>query len=333
MALTSKRKVNAENFKSEIRKRWDITDHGPIKWFLGFEIKRDRKSRTISINQRAYIEKMMERFSLTNAKRVSTPMEPNVHFSVDQCPSTVNQMARMKGVPYSEAVGSVLWPVVVSRPDAAYAIGILAQFIQNPGLAHWEALKRVITYLGWTKDYWLTFGGPSKMLVEGFCDADWASNKHRHSISGYSFHFGCGAISWSSKKQYIIALSSTEAEYIAQTHAAKEALWLRSFIDEVRGTGGGPITINCDNQGAIALAKDNKFHSRTKHIDLRYHFIREAVQDKKISVSYVPTDENVSDVLTKALARPKFQRFVKMLGLKAENMGEQRKGKTGEQGV
>ena len=150
---------------------------------------------------------MVERFSPTNAKRVLTPMEPNVQFSIDQCPSTPNQLARMKGVPYSEAVGSVLWPVVVSRPDVAYAIGVLAQFIQNPGLAHWEALKRLINYLGWTKDLWLTFRGQSKTMMEGFCDADWASNKHRHSISGYSFHFGCGAISWSSKKQYIIALS------------------------------------------------------------------------------------------------------------------------------
>jgi hypothetical protein len=111
-------------------------------------------------------------------------------------------------------------------------------------------------------------------------------------------------------------LSSTEAEYIAQTHAAKEALWLRSFVDEVRGGGEKPMLINCDNQGAIALAKDNKFHSRTKHIDLRYHFIREAVQDGKISVSYVPTEENVSDILTKAHAKPKFQRFVELLGLR-----------------
>ena len=259
-------------------------------------------------------------------------MVANVQFSLDQCPSTTNQLAWMKDVPYSEAVGSVLWAVVVSRPDAAYAVGILAQFIQNPGLAHWEALKRLITYLGWTKDLWLTFGGRSKTLVQGFCDADWASNKHRHSISGYSFHFGCGAISWSSKKQYIIALSSMEAEYIAQTHATKEALWLRSFVDEVRGTGGAAIMINCDNQGVIALAKDNKFHSQTKHIDLRYHFICEAVEDDKIRVRYIPTDENISDVLTKALAKPKFQCFVEMLGLRAEKMGEVKKEKTGEKG-
>ena len=171
------------------------------------------------------------------------------------------------------------------------------------------------------------------MLVEGFCDADWATNKHRHSISGYSFHFGCGAISWSSKKQYIIALSSTEAEYIAQTHAAKEAMWLQNFVDEVRGTGGAAITINCDNQGAIVLAKDNKFHSRTKCIDLRYHFIREAVEDGKIIVSYIPTDENVSDIFTKALARPKFQKFVEMLGLRDDSKEERRKERTGEKGV
>jgi len=153
-------------------------------------------------------------------------MDPSAQYSVDQCPSTPNQTAQMSRVPYIKALGSVLWPAVVSRPDIAYAVGILSQFVQNPALVHWDALKRVIIYLGTTKNHWLTFEGTSKMLVEGYCDADWASQKHRHSISGYSFHFGCGAISWSSKKQHIVALSSTEAEYIAQTHTAKEALWL-----------------------------------------------------------------------------------------------------------
>ena len=118
------------------------------------------------------------------------------------------------------------------------------------------------------KDYWLTFGGKSKKLVEGFCDANWASQKDRHSISRYTFYLGCGAIMWSSKKQHIIALSSMESEYIAQTHMAKEALWLWSFINEIRGQQNELVELHCDNQGAIVLTKDNKFHLLTKHIDL-----------------------------------------------------------------
>ena len=257
----------------------------------------------------------MEKFRLTGAKPVSTPMEPGAQFSVDQCPSTINQSAKMRGVPYSEAIGSVLWPVAVLRPDAMYTVGILSQYIQNPGPAHWEGLKWVINYLGSTKNLWLTFGGQKETLVEGFCNADWAGQKHRHLISGFSFHFGVGTVSWSLKKQHVIALLSTEAKYIAQTHVAKEAMWLKSFISEIRG-GEKPLTILCDNQGAIALAKDNKFHARTKHIDLRYHFIREAVEDGKITVKYILTDENVSDIFTKALPKPKFQRFVELLGLR-----------------
>jgi hypothetical protein len=261
---------------------------------------------------------MVEKFRLTNAKKVTTPMEPGAQFSKEQGPFTPTQAMQMQGVPYAEAVGSVLWPVIVSRPDAAFAIGILSQFIQNPGKAHWEGLKRVIVYLGSTKDFWLTFGGRGKSLPEGFCDADWAGQRHRHSITGYSFHMGLGAVTWSSKKQNIVALSSTEAEYIAQTHAAKEALYLRTFVAEICMKISNPVTINCDNQGAITLSKDNKFHARTKHIDIRYHFIREAVGDGKISVKYIPTDENPADIFTKPLAKAKFHRFAEMLGLRGE---------------
>src|ERR1700728_995295 len=127
---------------------------------------------------------------------------------------------------------------------------------------------------------------------------------------------GQGAVMWSSKKQHIIALSSTEAEYIVQMHAAKEALWIRTFIGEFRrGFSSDPIPINCDNQGAIALAKDNKFHARTKHIDIRYHFIREAVENGKINMQYIPTNDNIADIFTKPLAKAKFERFTAMLGL------------------
>lgn len=174
---------------------------------------------------------------------------------------------RMQNIPYAEAIRSVLWLVMISRPDAAFSVSVLSQFIQNPGRIHWEALQQVIVYLNSTKDLWLTFGGRAKSL-EGYCDADWAGQKHRHSISGYSFHLRQGTVTWSSKKQYIIAFSSTEAEYIAQMHAAKEALWLCTFWAKMKNAEPVTIKLNCNNQGAIALSKDNKFHAHTKHIDI-----------------------------------------------------------------
>ena len=146
MAVTSKRASDIMKFKGEIQKYFAIADGGELRWFLGFEIKRDRAARTISINQRSYIERMVEKFRLTNAKRVVTPMDPDVRFSKDQSPSKPNQELRMRDVPYAQAIGSVLWPVMISRPDAAFAVGILSQFIQNPGQAHWEGVKRVITW-------------------------------------------------------------------------------------------------------------------------------------------------------------------------------------------
>ena len=234
-------------------------------------------------------------------------MDPNVAYSNQQLPTTPNQVTCMQGVPYNKAIDGVLWPAVVLRPDIGYDIGILSQFIQNPGQAHWEVLKLVISYLNTTKDLWLTFGGGSKLLIEGFCDADWVGQKTSIQFrETHSFLAKVSVISWSSKKQHIIALSSMELEYIAQMHATKEALWLRSFINEIQGLHKRIIVINCNNQGAITLAKDNKFHSQTKHIDLNYHFIREAVEDKKITMEYIPMGENITDIFTKALARLKF---------------------------
>ena len=122
---------------------------------------------------------------------------------------------------------------------------------------------------------------------------------------------------WSSKKQNVVALSSTKAEYIAQTHVVKEAVWLRNFISEIRGERERALTMLCNNQGAISLAKDNKFHSQMKHINLKYHFIHEAMEEGKINVTYIPTEDNIADIFTKSLAKPKFMRFVEMLGLRA----------------
>ena len=256
---------------------------------------------------------MVDKFRLTNSTPVATPMVTGATFSTANSPSTPTQVVHMCGIPYAEVISSILWPVIVSQPDAAFAVSTLSQFIQNPGPTHWEALKHVIVFLGSTKDSWLTFSGRSKLAAEGFCNVDWGGQKHRHSISGYSFHMGAGAISWSSKKQHIVALSSTKAEYIMQMHMAKEALWLHSFLRELCSTPDDPLILNCDNQGAITLAKDNKFHARTKHIDMCYHFIHEAVEDGKVVVQYIPTRDNVSNIFTKPLAKAKFRELAELL--------------------
>jgi hypothetical protein len=272
-------------------------------------------AHTISINQHAYIEAMVDKFCLTNVKPVSMLMKPGMQFSKDQYPSSPNQVVKMWGIPYSEALGSVLWPVVIPRPDAAFAVSVLSQFVQNPGPVHWEVLKCVIVYLSSTKDLWLTFGGCGKALVEVFCDADFANQKDQHSISGYSSHIERGAVTWSSKKQMLVALSTVEVEYIAQAHVVKEVLWLCTFIRELCGETKKPIMIHCNNQGAIALSKDNRFHTWMKNIDIQYHFIHEAVEDGKVSVVYIPTDDNLADIFMKPLSKAKFCCFIELLGL------------------
>ena len=278
---------------------------------------------------------MLEKLSLTSAKPISMPMDSGTKFLNEQCPSTLTQLVKMHGVPYTEAIGSVLCPVMILRLDCAFAVLTLVQFVQNPMQAHWEAVKRVMVYLGTTHVLWLTFGGKqtAKLIARGYCDADWVGQPHQHSISRYSFHISQGAVMWSSKKQYIIALSSTESEYITLVHATKEGLWMHTFLSEIQDAPKETIELNSDNQGVIAPSKDNKLHQCTKHIDIHYHFIYEAVEDGQIRINYhfiheavedgqirmnyIPTDQNPANIFTKPLSKTKFCGFVAGLGLKA----------------
>jgi hypothetical protein len=307
-------------FKNQLRAEFKIKDLGELKWLLGIEVERDRDARTISFSQRAYITKIIARFGLQDAKPLTTPLDPHQHLSISQSPSTPRQFEDMRNVPYREAIGSLMYAALGTRPDIAFAVSLLSQYMQNPGRPHWEALKRVFRYLKGTQDKRLVIGDKhqdSHNGIEGFTDADWGSQEHRHSISGYVFMIDGGAVSWSSKKQPIVALSTTEAEYIAATHAAKEALWIRTFIAEVARPLTRPITIYCDNQSAIAIAKNDEFHARTKHIDIRYHFIRDIVAKQLITINYVNTNDNPADMLTKSLVRPKVETFSHLVGLRS----------------
>jgi hypothetical protein len=163
-----------EDFKRKLASHFAISDMGELKWFLGFEVKRDRRARTISINQKAYLHAMAIKFNLQNTKPTNLPALPGQVLTRDQSPSTTTQHLEMRGVPYAEGIGHILWPAMVSRPDVVFQVGILSQFIQNPGKAHWEALKRAIAYLDTTKDLWLTLGGRERLDPIVFTDADWA---------------------------------------------------------------------------------------------------------------------------------------------------------------
>ena len=175
VAITSRWLQDVEKLKNELRQHWKISNLGELTWYLGVWVHQDQNVRTIAINQQSYIKGMLEKFWLTSAKPVSTPMDPGTKSLNEQYLLTPMQLVKMCGVPYSEAIGSVLWPVMILRPDCAFAVSTLAQFIQNPAQAYWEAVKRVMVYLGTTCTLWLTFSvkWTTKSITWGYCNMDW----------------------------------------------------------------------------------------------------------------------------------------------------------------
>jgi hypothetical protein len=224
----------------------------------------------------------------------------------------------MKGIPYRELIGGLVWLATATRPDLAFTVCVLSRFVDNPGLPHWNAAKRVLQYLKGTRSHALTYDTSDSTLgLDIFADADGMSLENRKAVSGYTFILNGAAVSWSSKQQEIVSLSTTEAEYIAITYTAKEAIWFRYFMAELFGPITFPFLIYNDNQSAISLAHAElgQFHARTKHIDIRYHFICEQIGNGTLEVVYCPTNEMTADLLTKALAAFKFKPLVQALGL------------------
>jgi len=208
-----------------------------------------------------------------------------------------------------------MYAMVGTRPDLAFAQSLVSQFMTNPGPQHWMAVKRIMRYLKGTWNVRLRLGGQGLHLV-GLCDADWAGDvQDRRSTTGYVFMLGQGAISWNSKRQPTIALSTVEAEYMAASQCVKEALWLRQLLEDVGLVQEQAMRILCDNQGCIALAKNPTHHSRTKHIDVQHHFIREKMENGVISMEYCPTELMLADALTKGLAKIRHKDLVRSMGL------------------
>jgi transposase InsO family protein len=304
--------------KRELGNRFQMKDLGPAKLLLGLEITRDRPNRRLYLGQQKYCRDVLERFQMSTCKPVITPIDPNVHLVKSPDPLPPEQVETMRNIPYLSAVGSLMYLAQGTRPDIAYAVGVLSQFMKNPGPPHWKAVQRVFRYLKGTMDYKLTFGPSTSgtQLLTGFSDADFGGNLDtRRSTSGYIFYIGSGPVSWSSKLQPTVALSTGEAEYTATVHSGKEAVWLRTFLTELGYNMSGPTLINVDNQSALAVAENPEHHSRMKHLDIQYHWIREKVAHKQIVLNYIPTNQNVADIFTKGLNGPRQQLLRSKLNL------------------
>jgi len=217
-------------------------------------------------------------YSFNDVKPVSTPFDTQVRLTLEQAPADAAKFTVMRDMPYHEAVGVLNWAALATRPDIAFAVATVARFSANPGMAHWTAVKRIFCYLTGTHDLWLTYGKTHHTLV-GYTDADSSMTEDRHVITGYAFLIDGGAVSWSSKKQEIVSLSTTESEYVVATHGMKEALWLRNLLAKAFEPIADATTLFSDNQSAIALTWDHQFHPHTKHIDMRYHFIHWVVEN------------------------------------------------------
>ena len=306
-----------ELLKQQLRKRWEITDLGAINWLLGVKISRNLEDRTISLCQQTYIEQILARFGLEDSRTAVTPLEPGIDLTPDSPAVSSTLLTPYEKTKYREMIGSLMYVTVMTRPDISFAVSTLSQYLENPHTTHLKAVTRVFRYLSGTKDLKLVLGG-SHSEISGYSDADWASHVHRHSISGFVYFIGAGIVSWSCKKQPIITLSSTEAEYVALTHSSKDILWIHKLLSEFSRIFSFhmPTTLLCDNQGAIRLSKDSTFHARTKHIDVHFHFIRQTISSGHIVLKYCPTSDMVADIFTKSLAHNKFEKFRDLLGLK-----------------
>ena len=303
--------------KDEIGKIWDIRDVGETEYFLGMRVQQDLKLGTIRLTQRPYWEHVLNRFSLTHITPRNTPLPVGIVLDTNMSPKTDSERAAMYDKPYRPLLGSVMWGQLATRPDLAFSVSLLARFQSNPGVEHWNALLHVLGYIKNTIDYGLTYSRDSELSPTAFVDADYGGCKDtRRSTSGYVFMMAGGAVTWSSKRQATVALSTVEAEYVAMSRCAQQMVWMHSWLGEAEIEYTLPGLIKGDNRGAIALTKNTKDHGKVKHIDIRHHYIRELLKSGSITLEQIPSADNLADLFTKPLPRDHHHRFLEALNIK-----------------
>lgn len=316
LLLACNSREHLTELKRQLSQEYKMSDLGTAEYILGIQLHRDRSRRQVYLTQSHYLERVLERFGMSDCKSVSTPID-NQSIIVENNGEVDENLRKA----YQSAVGSLMYAMTCTRPDLAFAVGLVSRFCSNPSEQHWTVVKRIFRYIRGTSQYRLCLGAPcapenTSNIVVGYCDADWASDvNQRKSTSGYVFYLGCGPITWRSKRQSSVALSTAEAEYISASAACQEALWVKELLKQVGIDMSKPIRLFNDNQSAISLARNPVQHSRTKHIAIRYHFLRDQVEQGVIDLAYCSTQDNVADVFTKGLPKVKHQFFVDKLSL------------------
>lgn len=307
LIVTSSCTKKIEEFKKQMEEKFEMSDLGLLSYYLGIEVKQTEKG--ITIKQEGYAKKILKETSLLECNPAKCPMDPGLKLSKDERGEPVDPTN------YRRLVGCLRY-LLNTRPDLSYAVGIASRYMQSPMVSHLVAVKQILRYVSGTTSYGLRYkrGGSHKII--GYSDSSHNTDTDDgKSTTGHIFYFGETPISWCSQKQNTVALSSCEAEFMAATSAACQAIWLRSLYGEIIGGEMQKILIWVDNKSAIALMKNPVFHGRSKHIDTRYHFIRECVENELVEIEYVSGDKQRADILTKALARVKFMEMRGLLGM------------------
>nr|AEJ07943.1 Ji4 putative pol protein [Zea diploperennis] len=289
-----------EEFSRIMTQKFEMSMMGELKYFLGFQVKQLQEGTFIS--QTKYTQDILTKFGMKDAKPIKTPMGTNGHLDLDTGGKSVDQKV------YRSMIGSLLY-LCASRPDIMLYVCMCARFQSDPKESHLTAVKRILRYLAYSPKFGLWYPRGSTFDLIGYSDADWAGCKiNRKSTSGTCQFLGRSLVSWASKKQNSVALSTAEAEYIAAGHCCAQLLWMRQTLRDY-GYKLTKVPLLCDNESAIKMADNPVEHSRTKHIAIRYHFLRDHQQKGDIEISYINTKDQLADIFTKPLDEQTFTKL------------------------
>lgn len=256
---------------------------------------------------------------MDHSKKGFLPVLQCIKLSKTQCLASAVDREQISFVPYVSAVGSIMSAMLCTRPDVSLAISMVGRFQSNAGVDHWTTVKNILKYLKRTKEIFLVYGGDKELVIKGYVDASFDTDPDdSKSQTGYVFIFNGGAVSWCSSKQSVVADSTCEAEYMAASEAAKEGVRMKQFMTDlgVMPSALDPLTLLCDNTSAIALAKEPRFHKKTRHIKRRFNLIRDYVEGEDMNICKVHTDLNVVDPRTKPLPRAKHDQNQNCMGVR-----------------